>query len=236
MIKRWFAAFAMLTTVAGPAFAEGPEQLEQLEPAKGEWQVEYFGLFGKGADEREHSIQVMAGVTDRLALGVEIESSWADSALKIESFVPTALYRFSDALEDPVGIGLEIQAGIDRHGDFTGAEARLIAEKRSPAWWVQADLILRHTRDDGTSANSVAYAWALNRAVTDRLWLGVEGSGQAARLSGSAPAHEHFVGPSLTYELDLGADREAEIGIAYLRRLGSEGPPDTARFFIQLGF
>ena len=236
MIKRWLAAFAMLAAAAGPAFAEGPEQLEQLEPGKGEWQVEYFGLFGDGADEREHSFQMMAGVTDRLALGVEIESSWAGSALKIESFVPTALYRFSDAVEDPVGIGLEIQAGIDRHGDFAGAEARLIAEKRSSAWWIQADLILRHSRDEGSSSNSVAYAWALNRAVTDRLWFGVEGSGQAARLNGSVPAHEHFLGPSLTWEVGLGGEREAEIGIAYLRRLGSEGPPDTARFFIQLGF
>ena len=236
MIKRWLAAFALLAAVAGPGFAEGPEQLEQLEPGKGEWQLEYFGLFGGGADEREHSLQAMTGITDRLALGVEIESSWANGALKIESFAPTALYRFSDAVDDPVGIGFEIQAGLDRHGDFAGAEARLIAEKRSLAWWIQADLILRHTRDEGTSSNSVAYAWALNRAVMDRLWLGVEGSGQAARLSGSVPTREHFLGPSLTYELGLGGEREAEIGIAYLRRLGSEGPPDTARFFIQLGF
>jgi hypothetical protein len=239
MITRWLAAFALLAAVTGPGFAAGPEQLEQLEPDKGEWQVEYFGLYGDGADEREHSFQVMAGVSDRLALGVEIESSWADSAMRFENVVPTALLRFSDAAEDPVGIGFEIQAGIDRRGHFTGAEARLITEKRSSAWWGQADLILRHTRDQGMSANSVAYAWALNRAVADHLWLGAEGSGLAARLSGSdelAPAREHFLGPSLTYELGLGRDREAEIGIAYLRHLTSAGPPDTARFFIQLSF
>ncbi len=75
--------------------------------------------------------------------------------------------------------------------------------------------------------------------MADRLWLGAEGSGQAARLSGRAelsPAREHFLGPSLTYELGLGAEREAEIGIAYLRHLGSAGPPDTLRLFIQLSF
>lgn len=239
MIKRWLAAFAMLAAVAAPALAEGPEQLEQLEPGKGEWQVEYFGLFGGGTDQREHSVQVMTGVTDRLALGVEVESNWADRAMKFENVVPTALYRFSDPVDDPVGIGIEIQAGLDRHGDFTGAEARLIAEKKSSAWWGQADLILRHTRDQGISADSVAYAWALNRAVAKHLWFGAEGSGQAAHLSSSkepAWVREHFLGPSLTYELGLGAEREAEIGIAYLRHLGSAGPPDTLRSFIQLSF
>ena len=237
MIMRWLAAFAMLAAMAGPGFAQGPEKLEQLEPDKREWQLEYFGLFGGGADEREHSFEVMTGITDRLALGVEIEASWADGALKIEGFAPTALYQFSDAIDDPVGIGIEVQAGLDRHGDFAGAEARLIAETRSSAWWLQADLILRHTRDDGMSASSVAYAGAINRAVADRLWLGVEGSGQAARLSGNAAlarAGEHFLGPSLTYELGLGADREVEIGIAYLRRLGSTGPPETVRLNIEL--
>ena len=214
MIKRWLTAFAMSVAVAAPSFAEGPEQLEQLEPDKGEWQVEYFGLFGGDADEREHSFQLMTGVAERVALGVEIESSWADGALRFENVAPTALYRFSDATDEPVGIGLAIQAGLDQHGDFTGAETRLIAERRSAAWWAQADLILRHTRYDDTSDNSVAYGWALNRAVSDRLWLGAEGSGQVARLSGDAAALEHFVGPSLTHTLGLGKDREAEIGIS----------------------
>ncbi|MBC9033716.1 hypothetical protein IAG41_15075 [Sphingomonas sp. JC676] len=238
MTEKWLAAVFILSGLASPAWAQGPEQLEQLEPGKGEWQVEYFGLFGGGGDEREHSLQVMAGVTDRLALGAELESSWAAGSLMMEGIAPTALYKFSDP-DAPVGVGLEIQFGLDRYAFLTGAEARLIVEKRARAWWGQADLILRSARDDGASATSIAYGWALDRAVTDRLWLGLEGSGQTVRLGGRAalaPAGEHFLGPALTYQLGLSAKGDAEIGIAYLRRVAGAGPTGTARFFVQLGF
>jgi len=224
--------------LTSPAYAQTPEQLEQLEPGKGEWQLEYFGLFGRGG-EREHSLQVMAGVTDRLALGAELESSWAAGSLTIENIAPTALYRFSDPEADPIGVGIEIQAGVNRHARLTGAEARLIVEKRARAWWGQADLILRNARSGGQSTTSIAYGWALNRAVTGHLWLGLEGSGQPFRLGGPAalaPAGDHFLGPAVTYQLGFGAKRDAEIGIAYLRRVAGAGPAGTVRFFVQLGF
>lgn len=235
----WLAVFAMLIGMASPAFAQSPEQLEQLEPGKGEWQLEYFGLFGRGAEEREHSLQLTTGVTDRLVIGAELEASWANGVLTVENIVPSALYRISDPDDHPIGVGLKIQTGIDRHARLTGAEARLIVEKRSSRWKAQADLILRNTRDDGASATSMAYGWALNRAVTNCFWLGLEGSGQAARLSGSedlAPAGAHFLGPALTYQLGLSESRDTEIGIAYLARVTGTGPAGTARLFIQLEF
>jgi len=230
----WLAVIGVQIGLASPVYAQSPEQLEQLEPGKGEWQLEYFGLFGRGADERGHSLQLMTGVTDRLAIGAEFESSWAEGALTIENIAPTVLYRLSDADANTIGVGLEVQAGFDRHARLTGADARLIVEKRSRTWWGQADLILRNARHDGASATSIAYGWALNRAVANRLWLGLEGSGQAARLLGVADlasAGGHFLGPAPTYQLALGRNRDAEIGIAYLARGAGRGPAGTASFF-----
>ena len=238
----WLGVFALLIGLANPAYAQSAEQLEQLEPDKGEWLVEYFGLFGSGADERDHSVQLMTGVTNRLAIGAELESSWADSALAIENFAPMLLYRFSGSDAEPLGVGLEVQASLDRHVRLIGAEARLIVEKRSGKWWGQVNLILRNTRQHEASATRIAYGWALNRAITNRLWVGLEGSGQAARLLGVAdlaPAGEHFLGPALTYQLALGGGGgggEVDIGIAYLARAIGTGPTGTARLSIQLGF
>ena len=49
----------LLAALPAAVFAGGPEQLDQLEPGKGEWQAEYFGTFGKG--ERDHAVEAMFG-------------------------------------------------------------------------------------------------------------------------------------------------------------------------------
>ena len=52
-----------------PALAQ-VEELDQVEPGKGAWQAETLGSYG-GADD--HQIEVIAGVTDRLVLGMRAE-------------------------------------------------------------------------------------------------------------------------------------------------------------------
>ena len=48
---RWTAAVALVASAHSiPAYAESPEQLDQLEPDKGEWQFEYYGQFGTTDD------------------------------------------------------------------------------------------------------------------------------------------------------------------------------------------
>ncbi len=242
MIAKWYVAALILLGMASPALAQAPEQIEQLEPGKGRWQVEYDGFFGTVADDeegREHSLQALAGVSEHVALGADLQTSWSHGALTVETIAPTMLYRWSDPDDDPVGIGVEIQAAFDRHAKLAGAEARLIVEKRSRRWWGQANLILRHTRADGATASSIAYGWSLVRAVAPRLWLGAEGSGQAVRLGGDpglAPVGSHFVGPALTWRVERPGKAELEIGLAWLRRVAGSGPTNTARLFVQLEF
>lgn len=207
----------LAAAVSGPALARGPEQLEQLEPDGGRWQLEYYGLIADGGDD-EHSAQVLYGVTDRLALGVEVES---------EGFAPTALYRFTDPEEDPVGIGIEAQAGFDGDFDLASIEGRLILERVREHWWLQGNVILRREREGGGWETGLAYGWAASRSVAEGVWIGLEGSGQAAEGG-------QFAGPAITVEHEPEGGPEIEVGLSYQRRMDGQGPGDSVRMFVQL--
>lgn len=222
---RAFLILAAVSAAAGPALAQAPEQLEQLEPDGGQWQFEYYGLAARGAED-QHSLQALYGISDRLALGVEVEAAWSDEELELEGIAPTALYFFSHPEEDAIGIGVEGQAELDSDFDLASLEARLILEKRTPGWWLQGNAMLRHEREGGDWQTGLAYGWAVSRALGEGVWLGLEGSGQA-RDGGQ------FAGPALTFEHEVAGGSEIEIGIAYQRRLAGEGARDSARLFLQ---
>ena len=225
---------AVLAAGSSPAQAAGPEQLEQLEPGGGEWQFEYHSLIGRGSED-EHSLQTLKGVSDHLAIGVEVEAEWSAGTLKFDGFAPTVLYRFSDG-SNRIGIGVAAQVEFAGDLSIASTEARLILEKRSRRWWGQGNLIVNRLSEDGESGIGLAYGWGLSRSIAADVWVGAEGSGQAARLAGSAsaiPEGGHFFGPALTIEHELDSGSEFEIGIAYLHRIAGEGPLDAARLFVQ---
>lgn len=229
-------ALAALLLVPAPALAAGPEELEQLEPESGEWQLEYNVLVGSDG-EAEHAVQTLYGVADNLALGIEVEGASDGDGLDIEGFAPTALILFSDAEAEPFGLGLELQAEFEGEVELSGLQARLIAERRTGSWWAQANLMLRHNREEGASATGLAYAWGLSRTIREGLWLGFESSGQAARVGGSSAVFDrgnHFVGPSLTFEPRISADHEVEMGLAWHHRIAGEGPRDSVSLFVQI--
>jgi hypothetical protein len=228
---------ALCLTATFPAHASTPEELEQLEPGGGEWQVEYYGLVADD-DEDGHSVQVLYGISDRLAVGGEIETGWSGGRLELEGFAPTILYTFKGAEGAGIGVGVAVEAELDDRLRFSGAEARLILEKRNEQWWGQADLIIGHEREDGSSGQRLAYGWAVNRNLGGELWAGLEASGQIARFGepGLLSPAGHFVGPALTLERGSEEGMEAEIGIAWLRRFAGDGPANSARIFVQLSF
>lgn len=232
----WLCA-AALAALSAPAQSEGPEELEQLEPDGGDWQVEYYGIVGRhGGDS--HAFQLLYGINDAVALGVEIEAEKEDGSLSLGEIAPTVLLRFSDPARHPVGAGLALQAGFDRGGHLAELEARLILERRRPRWWTQANAILRHVREDGASAAALAYSGSVSRAIGEDLWLGLEGGGQIGRLGGAPAVIEdggHFLGPALTVEREVGR-AEVEFGVAWLHRIGGHGPSGSARLFVQISF
>jgi hypothetical protein len=230
-------ACAALANLAVPALANGPEQLDQLEPEAGAWQAEYFSLWGSGEDAQV--LELLYGVGDSIALGLELESEWVGSTLEPEELGLVALLTLADPEEDVVGMGAEVEAAFDGDVRLTEIEGRFIAEKITELWWLQGDLIVRHSREDGASGTGLAYGVAISRAVADDIWFGVESSGQLTRFGGNAflaPSGQHYAGPSLTLEKDIGEDGEIEIGLAYLHRLRGAGPGSRARFFVQFTF
>lgn len=214
-------AALVLALTAGPLVAQGPEQLEQLEPDRGAWQLEYYGV------ARAHSLQALYGISDRLALGLETEVEARGGRLSFEGVTPTALFRFSDADAAPFGVGVELQAEFDSELQLSGGEARLILERKDARWWAQGNAMLRTAREAGDWRLSVAYGAAASRAVAPGLWIGIEASGQPETGGG------HFAGPALTLEHDAGA-ADFEVGLAYQRRLEGEGPRDSMRLFVQV--
>jgi hypothetical protein len=221
---------------ASPACAlQGPEQLEQIEPDAGEWQAEYYGVFG-GAGEQ--SAELLVGLSDKLVVGAEAEFEGPRDGLQFDSLSAVLLYRAVDPEDHPVGIGFEIQASLGRDGGFDGFELRAIAERRASEWWLQGDLILRNAREDGAKGTGLAYAASVQRSLGGRTWLGIEASGQMARVDGApelAPSGRHYAGPSLTAELPVGG-REVELGLAWLQRIRGHGPGSGPRIFAQFTF
>lgn len=227
-----------LTLGASPIQAGGPEQLDQLEPARGEWQAEYYGQFGGSEKEgRQHSLELFYGLSERFSLGVEVAGEREDGRMEFDEASLIGLMQFSDAEDDPLGTGLMISAGIDSGGRISELEARFISEKITERWWAQANIMLRRVDEEDVRGEMLAYGWSLSRSLSKTFWLGLEGSGQAARLGGFEQGFKaaHFAGPSATIQVEAGEGREIEIGLAYFRRLHHEGPRDTARLFLQFG-
>jgi hypothetical protein len=226
-------------TLAAPAMAAAgePEQIDQLEPFGGEWQVEYFGTFGPGS-AREHSLEAIYGLSDRLAIGVEVQAEYAHGGAAFDSVGVKILYRFT-AEEAPIALGLQVQLAFDGRAALTEAEARLIAEVESRRWWAQGNVMVRRSGDSGETSIDLAYAGSLQHSLGRSAWFGVEASGQPASLRRQVAANGsrgHFVGPSLTFRWEPARGRDVEIGFACLRLIAGDGPTTSARAFVQLRF
>jgi hypothetical protein len=236
-------ASVLLLLSAVPCQAQNPETVEGLGPGAGDWELEYVGQVADANgsdDERQHSGQSFYGVNEWLAVGGETQLSYRSGPLVREDRLyfgydsAAAIIRFSDAEDDPLGLGLWLQAGLDSDGELARLEARLIAEKKAHGWWAQGNLLLRRMNEGAQEGAYVAYAARLSRALGPSSWLGVEASGQAAELSGfrrESLDKGHFVGPSLTREFSLGADDRLELGLSWLHRLDNH---DGARNFFQV--
>lgn len=232
MMRCWAAALATLAVPLAAHAQSGPEQIEQLEPEAGEWQLQYSGAYG-GADG--HELEIGRGIGRHWAVGAGAEFEAVDGHLELDGLSAVALVRLVEPDDRPVGLGLMGQVSVDRAGRYAGAELRGIAESRSARWWLQANVMLRHRREDGEAGTNLAYVASIQRGPAP-FWYGIEMSGRAARLGGdddAAPAGQHYVGPSVTYR---GARSGLELGLAWMVRVAGDGAPSGPRVFAQLDF
>lgn len=216
-----------------PVCARQPEQIEQIEPRKGEWQAQYFGTFGRG-DDHGQAIEGMFGASDKVAIGVELEAERGADGLSFESIGPKLLYRITGD-DAPVELGVQVQASLGKRVTVEEAELRLIAERKDERWWSQLNGMIRRSNSDGQETAGLAYAWSIQRQVGGIGWLGLEGSGGAdVGKGGEHSDHGHFIGPSLTLEFEAAREHEIELGIAALHRISGDGSKATIRLFAQV--
>jgi len=231
----WPIAAATMAMAPGAAHA-GPEIIDQLEPEGGQWEVEWQGFFGgKG----EQGFEALHGLNDHIAIGAEVEFEGPREGFEFEEASAVILYRITDPANKPVGFGLLGEVAMARGGAFAGFATRAVVERKKTGWWLQGNAILRHKREDGAKGTGLAYSASAQAEVADEIWLGVEASGQLARLSGDpalAPEGQHYAGPSLTLEQDIGTDGEIEIGLAWLQRLSGDDAKSGPRIFVQFIF
>ena len=206
---------------SGIAQAEGPEQLYEGAPAVGRSSLEHNGQFGSTKQgERPHSLELFYGLTDQLALGMEVEAEAAGAELVVEELAVGAIVDLAGDEEAAAQLSLLIQAGVTTDGDLPQLETRLIGEHLAGKWRALGNLIVRHTEGD-ESGTSLGYAMLIEREIAEDLRFGLEASGQAARLSGFREGFEsaHYAGPSVSFGYELDEERELELGLKYLKRL-----------------
>lgn len=228
-------AFLALVTTSAAAVASGPEQLEQLEPEGGEWQLEYSAVVSRGSASA-HSVQLLRGLSDHLAVGIEAETE-GSGELTLEGLAPTVVYRFGNNSRG-INAGVAAQIEVDPKLKIASAEARIILEKKTRNWWAQGNFIARHVSEEDESGAALAYGWGLSSAIVAGFWIGAEGSGGVTRFAGSAsavPDGGHFLGPTITVEQEI-AGSELEIGLAWQHRIAGQGRRDHARLVVQFGF
>jgi hypothetical protein len=227
------AAFAL----AAPAGAQTPEQVYEPGPERGRWLLEYNGQAGGNRSvERPHSFEMFAGLSDRLAVGVEVEGERDDDGFTFDEVTAEALIMLTKR-DVPVEVALLAQVGTTFDGNFPQLGARLIASHASDRWNAAANLIVRRERGE-QDGSETAYVVTAHRRVSEQVGLGIEASGSIGRLGGFDEGYErrHFAGPSATFEIELGDKRSFELGGKYLRRIAGQGARDTARFSAKLEF
>ncbi|HEX8415168.1 MAG TPA: hypothetical protein VF637_14990 [Sphingomicrobium sp.] len=215
--------------------------IKDLGPAKGEWQLDYTGQFGElGADQegRRHSGQSFYGLSDMIAIGGETLLGYRNrrasrnSRLTFDYDSVAAIVRFSDPVRNALGAGLWLQAGLDEDGEVARLEARGIIEKRTPLWWGQANVAYRRVNEERKKGAYLPYAVQISHAVARDLWLGLEASGQLAKVSGFVrePLHKgQFFGPRIATEFRVSRRVRARLGLTYLRRVGGGGLRNTVQ-------
>src|SRR3546814_4116704 len=92
-MKHFTLALTICLSVSFSDFAHAQESLDQLEPSAGEKQIEWLGNFG---GDGEQGFELLAGVSDRLVIGGEIEFEGPKNGLIFDEASAILLYRFTD--------------------------------------------------------------------------------------------------------------------------------------------
>ncbi len=228
---------SLFGVVSTGAIAAAPERIEQLESATGEWQLQYdTQMLGGGFNERSQELELSRGITRHLAVGLELEAVRSDGKLTVDGFGLSVQLNLAGE-DDGLQLGLIGKVQVDKRTSLAGLETMVVVGNSSGGWRRAGNLIFRHARDEEDGGRQIAYAWSLERRLSENLWLGFEGSGQLLRLGGDArpPGPRHFAGPTLALEREM-AGAEMELGFAYFHGLTGNARVSSLHLVTQLSF
>lgn len=209
------------------------EPLEQLEIEAGAWSAEMITDIAAGPLSSE--LQFTRGVSDALAVALEIESEAGGGRLAIDQIGLTALVRLTGQDAAPVAAGALVKFAAGGDGRLAGAALGLVAERDVGPWAASANLTLRHQRDDGAAGHALDYAWSLKRRLGGAIALGAEGGGPLA-VSAALGDRRHFIGLSLAVHTAHGLGVTRDFALALLREASLGHAATVLRCAIQLDF
>lgn len=218
-----------------PLLAGVAEQFEQLDPEEGEWELEYFGNYG-GDDA--HVLEIAHGIGSNMAIGAEIELEEEDGERE-EEYSLSLLYRLNDPHVAAVPMALMGEVALNGEGNLAEVEGRWIAAFAPGPLTANANLIMRHAREEGDKGTGIAYVVDLGYALSDTLRFSIEASGRAIRLGGdadAAPKGEHYLGPVVGIEIEPEEGMELGLTVGWLTRINGNGPASAPRISLEFGF
>lgn len=189
-------AAAWACSIAGPLHAgEGHvDQAEKLDVKRGAIEMELQIVWAKARQDGDNNWAVVPtvgyGVTDTLALGVQVEFERNGSdALAFSTLGLQTKWVLLKADDAPIAIGIQPAIVIDRAGRI-GSETYFIAEVQREQTDLVANLIYS-TEPGHWGEDALAYVLRADREIREALAFGLEMGGE---LSG-ASAGAHWGGP-----------------------------------------
>ena len=188
-----------------------------VEP--GEWELEArYGRLAGGPDAGEDNLRLEAayGLTGKLRLAVVGEFEREGGPRKATAFAIEAVYNLAHTRGWDIGVYGEFEKGVNGHPD--AIESKLLIERRTRNWDLRANLIAEQALARSEPVE-FAYAFSLDRAVSDAVRLGVAGFGELGTSRRLFPASEHYWGPVVKWRPG-GAGNPLKLETGWLFPLG----------------
>lgn len=120
----------------------------------------------------------------------------------------------------PLGLDTALYVEVEKPiHEKTKLESKLLLEKRAGAFDSRLNLIGEKSIGDGSPVE-FRYAASADYAVADELRLGLEAFGELGTSDGVTTRGEHFVGPSISTEIEHVGNGAIELRAGYLFAVG----------------
>lgn len=211
-MRRWIAAAAVVLLFGAGMPAQAHERFftrtyDWFTPSQGEKELELWWT-QKDGGEADAQIEFEYGVTSRYVLAPYLlmkREHGGDFA--VEGWKLEQRYRFGEYGRHRFMPALYLEVKKENHASFE-LEGKIITTYLFGDRWIWSSNLIAESAVDGPSKVELGYATGISHPVTPRLGAGLE-------LFGNWTEHEHFFGPTLTYQVGRGTKVLLNAGFRY---------------------